>query len=177
MIRLQEGIAGSPAPGAEIKIIDEIGNVVPIGEQGELCVRSNWRCFGYKSAPKSLREAIDSSGWFHTSDIAHVRRDGNVFIDGRKQDLITMQTVKYFPWDIEKILSKCPGIREVCATGVPDDRLNQVICACVVPDSQTGNVYTVDHIKKFCNENFLDEATSAGLNLKPRHYLIFDDIW
>ena len=170
----EEGMAGSPAPGAEIKIIDESGNVVPVGELGELCVRSNWRCFGYKNAPESLRGTIDTAGWFHTSDIAHVRRDETIFIDGRKQDLITMQTVKYFPWDIEKILSKCPGTREVCAVGVPDVRLNQVICACVVPETETREAFTVDHLTQFCNDNFLDEATSAGLSLKPRFYLVFD---
>ena len=170
----EEGIIGLPAPGAEIKLIDESGNVVPIGEQGELCIRSTWRCYGYKNAPESLRGTIDNAGWFHSCDVAHIRPERNIVIDGRTQDLIMMQTVKYFPWDIEKTLRKCPGIKEATAVGVPDVRLNQVICACVVPEPDARETFTVEYLKQFCNENFMDEATSAGLSLKPRYYLIFD---
>ena len=170
----EEGLIGFPAPGAEIKIIDNNGDVVPFGELGEMCIRSTWRFVGYKNMPELLRCAVDAVGWFHSGDIAHIRPDGNIVIDGRKQDLITMQTVKYFPWDIEKTLRKCPAVKEVVAVGVPDTRLNQVICACVVPE--VGENFTENSLKEFCNDHFLPEATSAGLSLKPKYHLIFDDI-
>lgn len=157
-----------------MKLIDDNGDVVTRGQLGELCIRSTWRFVGYKNMPELLRSAVDATGWFHSGDIAHIRPDGNIVIDGRKQDLITMQTVKYFPWDIEKTLLKCPGVKEAVAVGVPDIRLNQVICACVVPEAD-GNLTEIS-LKKFCDNHFLPEATSAGLSLKPRYHLVFDQL-
>lgn len=170
----EDGIIGRPLPGLEVKIIDNQDQVVPLGETGELCVRSTWKFTGYKGMPELSQEVVDSLGWFHTGDIAHIRRDGNIVVDGRIKELISMQTVKYFPWEIENILMKCSGVKYAIAVGVPDVRLTQVVCACVVPEE--GVAFTEEHVKKFCDDTFLDESTSAGLSLKPKYHIVLNEL-
>ena len=170
----EEGIIGLPVPGGEMKIVNDAGNVVPVGTSGELCLRSVWHFNGYKGRPDLTNAVLDSSGWFHSGDIAHVREDGNFVVDGRPSEMIVMQTVKYFPWEIEKLLSKCPGSKQVVAVGVPDPRLTQVVCACLVPES--GSKFAEETIKQFSNEIFFEEATSAGCSIKPKYYLVFDEL-
>ena len=172
--KYQEGIAGIPQAGVEAKVVDDQGNVVPRGVSGDLYIRTMSKFSGYRGNPELSREAVDALGWFHTGDIAHFRPDGNIVIDGRIKELITMQTVKYFPWDIEKELKKCQGVKLAFAVGVPDTRLTEVICACVVPNE--GVAFTEEDLVKFCNDTFLEEATSAGLSLKPKYHLVFDTL-
>ena len=169
----EDGIIGIPLPGAEMKIIDEKGDVVPVGVAGEVCTRSAWRFNGYHGMSELYDAVLDSQGWFHTGDVGHMRKDGNFVVEGRSKELISMQTMKFFPWDIEKILRRCPGLKQALAVGVPHPRLNQAICACVVPESST---FTTENLKGFCDETFLEEATAAGLSLKPQYFLIFDEI-
>ena len=170
----EDGIIGRPLPGLEIKIIDNQAQVVPLGESGELCVLSTWKFSGYKGMPELSQEVVDSLGWFHTGDMAHIRQDGNIVVGGRIKELISMQTVKYFPWEIENILIKCSGVKYAIAVGVPDARLTQVVCACVVPEE--GVAFTEEHLKKFCEDTFLEVSTSAGLSLKPKYHLVLNEL-
>ena len=169
----EDGIIGIPVPGGEMKIVDEAGKVVPVGTSGEVCTRSLWRFNGYVGMSELYDAVLDSLGWFHMGDVGHVREDGNFVVDGRSKELISMGTMKFFPWDIEKTLMKCPGLKHALAVGVPDARLNQVICACVVAEKSS---FTEEHLKKFCDDTFLDESTAAGLSLKPKYCLLFDNI-
>ena len=170
----EDGIVGLPVAGGEMKIVDDEGNVVPVGASGELHMRCTWRFIGYHGMPELFETVVDPLGWFHSGDVAHMRKDGQIVVEGRNQELISMQTVKYFPWEIEKSLKKCPGAKFAIAVGVPDVRLTQVVCACVVPEE--GVAFTEDTLKTFCDETFLEEATSAGLSLKPRYHLIFKEL-
>ena len=170
----EDGIIGKPHPGVEIKIIDDHGNAVPVGVSGEMCTRCTWRFTEYRGKPELFHEVVDSLGWFHTGDIAHIRSDDNIVVDGRQKELISMQTVKYFPWEIERILQKCSNVKYAIAVGVPDARLTNVICACVVPEASVN--FTEKNLVDFCDVTFLDESTSAGLSLRPKYHLIFDEL-
>ena len=170
----EEGIIGIPCPGGEMKVVDEKDNVVPRGVSGQLCTRSPWRFNGYYGMPEIFEMAVDSLGWFHPGDIAHVRADGNIVVEGRTQEMISMQTFKYFPWEVETTLRKCPDAKFALAIGVPDPRLHQVVCACVIP--QPDSSLTVENLKKFCDDTFLEESTAGGLSFKPKHYLILPEL-
>lgn len=164
---------GRPLEGVEMKVVDELGHVVPEETQGELCIRNNWRFSGYRNLDKMFRENVDQTGWFHSGDIAHMRKDGNFVVDGRYQELISTGTNKFFPWTIEHILRKLRGAEHVFAVGVPDPRLHQVVCACVV--LKTGVSLTEADVEKFCDESFRDMST-FGMTLKPRYFLILDNV-
>ena len=70
-------------------------------------------------------------------------------------------------------MKKCPDIKTAVAVGVPDERLTEVICACVVP--KPGVFFTEQIIKKFCDDTFLEESTAAGFSLKPKYHLVFEE--
>ena len=82
--------------------------------------------------------------------------------------------MKYFPWAIEKYLKKCAGVKHAIATGVLDVRLGQAICACVVPAENVN--FSVDVLKQFCDDTFLEETTAFGISLKPKYYLVLDEL-
>ena len=170
----EEGIIGTPHPGVEVKIVDDKGTVVPYGDSGEMYVRVAWRLSGYKNSPGLFHEVVDSQGWFHSGDIAHIRPDGNIVIEGRNKELVSIQGLKYFPWAIEKYLKKCAGVKHAIATGVLDVRLGQAICACVVPAENVN--FSVDVLKQFCDDTFLEETTAFGISLKPKYYLVLDEL-
>ena len=165
---------GTPLGGVELKVINENGSVVELGYQGELCVRSSWKFVGYFGSSDLYNKAIDFKCWFHTGDVAHFRQDGNIVIDGRRSENVIMQSAKYFPWDVEKILRSCPGAQTVVAVGVPEQRLSNVFCVCVVP--KHGVTLTADDVKRYSDEVFLEEGTAGGITIKPRYYLIFDKV-
>lgn len=157
-----------------MKIIDIHGNVVPVGTKGELCIRSTWMFVGYLGMEDLFREVVDNLGWFHTGDIAHFRKDGYCIADGRSKEMISIGTYKVFPWTVERALKNIQGAGNVFAVGVPDPRLNQVVCACVLP--KPGVTITEADLKKFCDDTFLEESTSMGVSLKPRYHIILDKV-
>jgi fatty-acyl-CoA synthase len=160
--------------GYEFKVVDENGDVVPIGTKGELCVRSPFRFVTYRGMEELFREVVDTQDWFHTGDMAHFRQDGNCIVDGRKKEMISIGTNKFFPWSIENVLKNIPGAENVFAVGVPDTRLGQAFCACVLP--KQGAFLTECDIKKFCDEMFLEQSTAFGVTVKPLYHIILDKV-
>ena len=105
--------------------------------------------------------------------LGYIRPDGNIVLKGRTADQITMGTVKYFPWEVEKVLIRCPGVESVVAVPVPDARLKEVVCACVKPDKMA--TITVENLRQFCDETWTETATATGFSLKPRYIVIKDE--
>ena len=94
-------------------------------------------------------------------------------LKGRTAEQISMGTMKYFPWEVENVLVRCPGVASVVAVPVPDVRLKEVVCACVKPDKMAS--LTMEDLQKFCNETWTDTATATGFSLKPRYLVIRED--
>lgn len=170
----EDGMIGKPLPGVEMKVVDEAGDVVSVGTQGELCLRCSWRFSGYRNMNDMFRVAVDDNNWFHTGDIAQKREDGNFVVAGRFKEMISTGTLKYFPWSIEQTLKKIEGAEHAFAVGVPDQRLHNVVCACIVPKPDAK--LTVADIKKFCDESFLESPTLTGVSLKPRYHIILENV-
>ena len=155
-----------------MKLVDGNGDVVLKGEQGELYVRSIFRLSGFVGMPEKFQDVIDSDNWFHTGDICHMRRDGNFVVDGRTSERIDMATKKILPKEIESVIIKCPGVTAVTAVPVPDVRLTNVICACVILDETSGN--NLCHVQEFCDNTWVESNAISGLSLRPTYYLVFD---
>ncbi|KAK3592926.1 hypothetical protein CHS0354_011726 [Potamilus streckersoni] len=169
-----DGIAGTPHDGIEIKIVDENGDTVKRGASGEFLVRSICRFVGYYKLPDLFEKVVDRAGWFHTGDIAHIRDDGNIVMDGRQSEVVSIGTIKFFLWEVEKVLLKCPGVKAAFAVGVPDLRFHQVVCAVIIPINQS--LITEDDVKKFCNDQFVEVSTAMGVSIKPRYVIFIDKI-
>ena len=159
--------SGHPLPGYEFKVIDpDTGDTLPPSTMGELCVRGYATMQGYYKRPEATAEAIDDDGWFHTGDVATVRDDGSVRFLGRYKDMLKVGGENVDPTEVEAFLLEHPAISKAQVIGVPDPRLSEVACACVVVEQ--GQVITDADLDSFCR------GKMASFKI-PRHMLVLDD--
>jgi len=145
----QVSTVGQIHPHLEIKIIDEqTGQVVPIGQPGELCTRGYSIMLGYWNDPERTAESIDSARWMHTGDIAIMDEEGYVNIAGRIKDMIIRGGENVYPREIEEFLYSHPKISDVQVIGVPDKKFVEEIMAWVKLKDDTSA--TASEIKEFC---------------------------
>lgn len=116
------GCIGLPVPSTECRIVDDYGNELPADTPGELCVRGPQVMRGYWNAPDETQAALDADGWLHTGDIAVVRDDGYLRIVDRKKDLILVSGFNVYPNELEDVAASHPGVHEVVAIAVPDEK-------------------------------------------------------
>ena len=139
---------GRIQPHAEVKIVDEAGRIVPVGEKGELCTRGYLVMRGYWEDPERTRESIDEAGWMHTGDLATIDADGYCNIVGRVKDMLIRGGENVYPREIEEFLHTHPKVQEVQVFGVPDPRFGEEVCAWIV--LRAGQQASADEIKAFC---------------------------
>ena len=125
------GTVGRVGPYQEIKIIDESGRVVPLGDKGELCCRGYSVMQGYWDDEARTDETIDATGWLHSGDLAEMDEEGYVQIVGRIKDMIIRGGENVYPREVEEFLYTHPDIQEVQVFGIPDERYGEIVCAWV----------------------------------------------
>jgi non-ribosomal peptide synthetase component E (peptide arylation enzyme) len=131
------GTIGRLVPDMELRLIDDNGNEVPRGEVGEIAARGPSIHLGYHNNPSANEQAFTPDGWFRTGDLArYVDEDGNVQITGRSKEIINRGGKKFFPREVEEILYTHPKIMHAAMIGLPDKRLGEKNCLCVVPKAQ-----------------------------------------
>ena len=135
-------------PHVEVKIIDSLGSLVPIGSVGELCTRGYSVMRGYWGEDALTAESIDRAGWMHSGDLAVIDRDGFCNIVGRIKDMLIRGGENVYPREVEEYLIKHPKVQAVQVFGVPDKRLGEEVCAFVV--LKPGRTATVEEIRSFC---------------------------
>jgi fatty-acyl-CoA synthase len=140
---------GQAMPNTEVKVVSSgSGELLPAGEQGELCTRGYLVMNGYDGEPEATARAIDSEGWLHTGDLAVMREDGNFKITGRAKDMIIRGGENIYPREIEEFLHTHPKIVDVQVVGLPDARLGESVCAWV--RLRTGESLTQEELKDWC---------------------------
>ncbi len=138
-------------PALEVKIIDtKTGDIVPIGQTGELLTRGYSVMKGYWGSRFKTREAIQD-GWMHTGDLATMDEEGYINIVGRSKDMVIRGGENISPVEIENYLYRHPKIRDVQVVGVPDKRYGEVLAAWIIPKKP--NSLTEDEVKQFCREH------------------------
>ncbi|MEU9488629.1 AMP-binding protein [Streptomyces decoyicus] len=110
---------GVPGPDTVVRIIDETGQDLPFGEQGEITVRGPQVVPGYWRRPDATAEAIPD-GELHTGDIGFMDTDGWLYVVDRKKDMINASGFKVWPREVEDVLYSHPAVREAAVVGVPD---------------------------------------------------------
>jgi long-chain acyl-CoA synthetase len=131
-IRQYNGSIGLPLPSTEIAIRDDIGNDLPPGQPGELCVRGPQVMKGYWRRPDETAKVMTSDGFLRTGDIATVDDGGFVHVVDRKKDMIIVSGFKVFPNEIEDVVSLHPGVLEVGAVAQADSNSGEVVKIVVV---------------------------------------------
>jgi non-ribosomal peptide synthetase component E (peptide arylation enzyme) len=149
------GTIGRPVRAMELRIVDSEGNDVPSGETGELMSRGPSIHLGYHNNPAANAAAFNNEGWFRTGDLGRVvDADGNVQITGRSKEIINRGGKKFFPREVEEILYTHPEVMHAAMIGVPDVRLGERNCLCVVPKGDV--VPTTEEFAAFLRDQVAD---------------------
>ena len=165
------GTIGIPLPLTEVAILDDDGNPVAIGDQGEISIRGPQVMKGYWNRPDETEKAITSDGFFRTGDIGVMDARGYTKIVDRKKDMILVSGFNVYPAEIEDVVSKHPKVLEVAAIGVPDEKSGEVPKLFVVKKDPS---LTTEEILAYAKENltgykrpryveFLDELPKSNV--------------
>ncbi len=129
---------GKPIEGTEVKIVNARGKDLPERHAGEIVLRGNSMLSGYYRRHDATEESI-FDGWYHTGDIGYMA-EGELYISGRKKDLIISGGKNIFPQDLEAIASTVHGIHpgRVVAFGIDDNRLGSeaIVMVCELTDEE-----------------------------------------
>ena len=127
------GAIGLPISSTEASIQDDDGNQLATGEIGELCIRGPQVMKGYWQRPDETAKVLSADGWLRTGDIARMDEQGYFYIVDRKKDMILVSGFNVYPNEIEDVVTRyCPGVLEVAAVGVPDEKSGEVVKLVIV---------------------------------------------
>jgi long-chain acyl-CoA synthetase len=147
------GTIGMPIPSTQATILDDDDNELAQGEVGEICVRGPQVMQGYWNRPDETRKVFTRDGWLRTGDMGYMDEEGNFRITDRKKDMIVVSGFKVFPNQIEDAVAMHPGVAEVAAIGVRDERSGEVVKIIVVRSDPT---LTEQTLIEFCRQNPTD---------------------
>jgi acyl-CoA synthetase (AMP-forming)/AMP-acid ligase II len=122
---------GRLAPAVEIRLVDDAGDDVPAGAEGEIALRGPDQFVGYRDASLDA-DAFLPEGWFRTGDIGRLDAEGYLSITDRKKDVIIRGGENISSREVEDHLLAHPGVLDAAAVGRPHERLGEQVCACVV---------------------------------------------
>lgn len=162
----EEEIAGSfgkPQPGGFVKIVDPMsGELVPLGERGEIAVKGPTLMLGYVGVP--LFDTLDDEGYFRSGDGGYVDAEGRLFWEGRLNDIIKTGGANVSPLEIDATIRDYPGVKLCQTVGVPHETLGELVVTAIVPHADES--LTEDGVRTFARE------TLASYKV-PRRVLFF----
>merc|ERR1712170_245483 len=141
---------GRPGDHMECKIVNEKGDIVPLGEPGELCTRGYQVFMGYLGDDEKTREAIDASRWYYTGDTASMDEEGYIKIVGRSKDMINRGGENVYPSEIEAVLLQHDNVLDAQVVGAPDSRLGEVVAVYLKLKKDEGEI-SLQELKDHCN--------------------------
>ncbi|MFN3964490.1 MAG: long-chain fatty acid--CoA ligase [Silanimonas lenta] len=143
------GAIGLPISSTDACIKDDEGRMLPVGEVGELCIKGPQVMQGYWQRPEETAKVIDAEGWLHTGDMAKMDAAGYFYIVDRKKDMILVSGFNVYPNEIEDVVATMPGVLEVAAVGVPDDKSGEAVKVVIVRKDPN---LTAEQVKAFCKD-------------------------
>jgi acyl-CoA synthetase (AMP-forming)/AMP-acid ligase II len=144
--------AGKPVPGCEVRIVDP-GTlaVVPVGEPGEIWLRTPQLMKGFLGKPEETAAAITPEGWFRTGDIGRVDDEGFVFVEDRLKDMVISGGENIYSPEVERVLAEHPAVMEVAVIGIPDQTWGESVKAVVA--LKPGTTATEEELVAHCREH------------------------
>ncbi|TQM10659.1 long-chain acyl-CoA synthetase [Pseudoxanthomonas sp. 3HH-4] len=144
------GAIGLPVPSTDACLKDDDGNIVPVGEVGELCIKGPQVMKGYWQRPEETANVMDADGWLHTGDMAKMDENGFFYIVDRKKDMILVSGFNVYPNEVEDVIAGLEGVLEVAAIGVPDDKSGEAVKVFIVKKDPN---LTAEQVKAYCRDN------------------------
>ena len=129
-LEIRVNTVGRAMPQTEIQVISPTdGARLPIGMQGEICVRGYAVMKGYDGDSEGTAQVVKPDGWLHTGDLGVMRMDGCLHITGRSRDVIIRGGENIYPREVEEFLYTHPKVGEVQVVGIPNERLGEIVVA------------------------------------------------
>ncbi|EFM90387.1 long-chain-fatty-acid--CoA ligase FadD [Actinobacillus pleuropneumoniae] len=142
------GSIGVPVPNTDIRIVDDEGNDVPIGERGELWVKGPQVMQGYWQRPQDTADVL-KDGWMATGDIVVMGEDLNLRIVDRKKDMIIVSGFNVYPNEIEEVVAHNPKVNEIVAIGIPSKSSGEAIKIFVTKKDES---LTREELRTYCRQ-------------------------
>jgi long-chain acyl-CoA synthetase len=143
------GTAGLPIPSTTVTIRDDAGNILPLGETGEICIAGPQVMKGYWNRPDETAKVMTPDGAFRSGDIGLLTPGGYVKIVDRKKDMILVSGFNVYPNEVEDVVAMMPGVQEVCAVATPDDHSGEVVRVVIVrKDPALTKEQVIEHCRK-----------------------------
>ena len=144
------GSVGEPLPKTEVRVVDEFGESLPVGQVGEIVVKGPQVMKGYLKNEEATRQTI-RDGWLYSGDLGRFDEDGLLYIVDRKKDMIIRGGENVYPVEIEEVLYQIPELLEGAVVGVPHPVYGEVPKAFVV--LKEGKQLSEQEIIAFCAKN------------------------
>lgn len=170
----EEYSVGYPAPGVELKIVDDDGNIVPKETAGEIYFRSRDRFQGYMNNKEKSAQCCDKTGWYKTDDIGIMRENGNFIVTGRKSDMMIIGGLLVSPLYVESVVKKHPEVVDAYIYPVHDDKMFQRAYAAVV--LQPKSRLTEQDLKNYILQQLKGKDSFLETRFIPEHFIFFKDL-
>jgi long-chain acyl-CoA synthetase len=144
------GTIGLPLPNTWLKLLDDEGNEVPLGERGEIAIKGPQVMAGYWQRPDETAKVMTPDGYFKSGDIGVVDERGYFKVVDRKKDMILVSGFNVYPNEIEDVVALIPGVLECAAVGVPDEKTGEAVKLVIVKKDPS---LTEAQVREYCRAN------------------------
>ena len=166
-VELLAGTVGRPNPDADVKVVDDDGNEVPVGEEGEVWYRHEGQFLRYLNNPAATARTVTTDGFLRTGDVAVRLASGHLRLVGRRSEMFKSGGLNVYPREVELVLEDNPAVAMAAVVGVPDAVYGEVGAAFVV--CEQGHTVDADSLKSWCKERL------AGYKV-PKSFTVRDDL-
>jgi acyl-CoA synthetase (AMP-forming)/AMP-acid ligase II len=161
---------GKPMADVQMKVVNDDGNTLGVGEVGEILAKGPRAMSGYWKDEEKTKKTIDKDGWVHTGDIGYVDEDGYYFLSGRSSDIIIRAGENISPEELENAIREFPKVEDVAVIGVPDETWGEEPRAVVILKKGIPKSKAVeDEIMEHCRQNLASFK-------RPRTVVFVDDL-
>jgi fatty-acyl-CoA synthase len=183
-LEMRVSTVGRIHPHVSVKIVDEAGETLPVGVQGELWTKGYSVMHGYWAEAEKTQSSITKDGWMRTGDLATLDENGFARITGRLKDMVIRGGENIYPREIEEFLYQHPAIQQVQVFGVPDKKYGEELCAYIILNK--GMAASEEDIRGFCTDEiahykiprYIRIVTAMPMTVtgKPQKFMMRDEM-
>jgi long-chain acyl-CoA synthetase len=144
------GTIGVPIPSTWMKILDDAGNDVPLGQHGEIAIKGPQVMAGYWQRPDETAKVMTPDGYFKSGDIGFMDERGYFKIVDRKKDMVLVSGFNVYPNEVEEVVAQLPGVLECAVVGVADDKTGEAVKLVIVKKDPA---LTEAQVREYCKAN------------------------
>ena len=164
-----QNTVGKPPECYDVQIVNPQGDVLGVGEEGEIVVRGDFTMCGYLNRPEATAETIDQQGYLHTGDLGVWREDGNIQLVGRIKEMFKSGGYNIYPLEVEQVLQSHPLIDDAVVVAVPHDLYGEVGYGYLQVKAEAVNALGLDDIKQYCRQKLANYKV-------PKHFELITEL-